>query len=227
MNSNPSRVEIDHHTIKLIIGVFAISLATLTSFFSETPLQSISASYYEKGWSRDIFVGFLFAISAFLLAYNGRSTREMVLSKIAACAAIGVAIFPCKCGYHIEIIPYVHFLSAAVMFVVLAVFCYIFFRRAEAKASIEARLRTYIYAFCGSTIIASIFIMALDKLLGGIISLKIDRLTFFCEGAGLIAFGIAWLTASRILPLITNKKERLSLSPFSAPKPKKGSSNFE
>ena len=218
MYSNPNRVEIDHHTIKLIIGVIAISLATLTSFFSETPIQSISASYHEDGWSRNIFVGFLFAISAFLLAYNGRSTPEMVLSKIAALAAMGVAMFPCQCGSHLEIIPYVHGISTAVMFLILAGFCYIFFRRAYAKGHAQARFRAYIYALCGSTIITSILIIATDNLLGGIISSKISRLTFFAEAAGLIAFGIAWLSASRILPLITSKEERLPLSPFSEPR---------
>jgi len=215
MHSKPIRAEIDHHTIKLIIGLIAISLATLTSSFSETPIQSISASYHEGGWSRNIFVGFLFAISAFLLAYNGRSIREMVLSKLAAISAMGVAMFPCQCGSHQEIIPYVHSISSAIMFVILTVFCYIFFRRAYAKGHTQAMFRAYIYAFCGTTIIASILIIATDSLLGGIISSKIYRLTFFGEAAGLIAFGIAWLTASRTLPLITSKEERLPLSPFS------------
>ena len=62
MTIKPTRVVIEHHTIKLIVGVIAISLATLTSIFSETPLESISASYHEEGWSSNIFVGFLFAI---------------------------------------------------------------------------------------------------------------------------------------------------------------------
>ena len=215
MFSSPKRVEIDHHTIKLIIGVIAISLATLTSFFSETPIQSISASYHEDGWARNIFVGFLFAISAFLLAYNGKSTIELVLSKIAAIAAMGVAMFPCKCGNHPETVPYVHVASAAVMFVVLAIFCYIFFRRAYNKGHFQAMSRAIIYALCGIIIVASILILAFDHFSGGIISSRISRLTFLGEAAALIAFGIAWLSASRILPLITNKEERISLSPFS------------
>ena len=215
MFSNPERAEINHHTIKLIIGVIAISLATLTSLFSETPLQSISASYHEDGWSRNIFVGFLFAIFAFLLAYNGKSPVELALSKVAAIAAIGVAMFPCKCGNHLEIFPYVHGFSAAVMFVVLAIFCYIFFLRARNKRGLEATLRAFIYTFCGITIVTSVLIILFDHLSGGVISSKIVRLTFYGEAAGLIAFGIAWLTASRILPLITNKDERISLSPFS------------
>lgn len=216
MYSNPRQIEIDHHTIKLIVGVIAISLATLTSLFSNTPLQSISASYHEGGWSRNIFVGFLFAISAFLLAYNGRSTLEMLLGKIASFAAMGVAMFPCQCGGQPQIIPYVHGLSAAVMFVILALFCYIFFRRAYAKGHAQARIRAYIYAVCGITIVTSIAIIAMDNLLDGIISAKIIRLTFYGEAAGLIAFGFAWLSASRILPFITNEEERLPLSPFNS-----------
>ncbi len=215
MYPKPERVEIDNHTMKLIVGVIAISLATLTSFFAETPIQSISASYYADGWSRDILVGFLFAISAFLMAYNGNSIYEMFLSKMAAIAALGVAMFPCKCGDHPEIIRNVHGISTAVMFVVLAIFCYIFFRRASAKGHMQAKLRAVIYALCGITIVTSILIIVIDNLTGDSISSKINRLEFFCEAAALIAFGIAWLTASRILPLITSGKERLSLSPFS------------
>src|SRR5258706_598202 len=108
MFASPKRPEIDHRTIKLIVGLIALTLANLTSFFAQSSITSISASYYEGGWSLNIFVGFLFAISAFLLAYNGQSTSEMVLSKVAGFAALGVAMFPCKCGDHPEIIPDVH-----------------------------------------------------------------------------------------------------------------------
>ena len=213
--TSPKRAEIDEHTAKLIVGVIAISLASLTSFFSGKPLQSISASYHEGGWSRDIFVGFLFAIFAFLIAYNGNSITQKVLSKIAAVAALGVAVFPCKCESNADVIPYAHGTFAAVMFMILAFFCYIFFRRAWSKGHLQARIRAYIYAVCGSTIVASILIIAIDNFTGGIISSRIDRLTFYGENAGLIAFGIAWLTASRTLPLITSKDKDDRFSLFS------------
>lgn len=210
------RGEIDEHTSKLIVGLIAIFLATLTNIFSETPLQSISASYYEGGWSRDIFVGSLFAISAFLLAYNGKSALQMILSKVAAFAAMGVAMFPCKCGDHPEIIPNLHGISTGIMFIILAIFCLIFFRRAWEKKHLQARYRAYIYAFCGSIIVLSILIIAIDNLSKGTISSMIPRLTFYGENAGLIAFGIAWLSASRFLPVLTRKDERYSF--FSDPK---------
>ena len=214
MLSSGKRVEIDEHTSKLIVGLIAIYLASLTSFFSETPLQSISASYHEGGWSRDIFVGFLFAISAFLLSYNGKppiQTFQMVISKIGAFATMGVAMFPCKCISHDEIIPYVHGISTFVMFLILAIFCYFFFLRAWGKGCWHAKLRAYIYAACGITIVASILIIAIDNFLGGIISSSISRLTYYGETAALIAFGIAWLSASQTLPLLTSKKDRILL----------------
>ena len=214
MKQKPTRVEIGHHTIRLIIGVIALSLATLTSIFSEMPLESISASYHEEGWSSNIFVGFLFAISAFLLAYHGRSVFEMVISKIAAVSALGVAMFPCSCGGHQEIIPHVHYISATIMFLILVAFCYSFFRRARSKGHTQAVFRAFIYAICGVIILISIAVIGLDFILNEAISSRIGRLTFYCEAVALVAFGIAWLTASRILPLITSKEERLSISPF-------------
>lgn len=216
MQSSPIRSEIDHHTIKLIVGLIALSLAALTSLFSNEPLQSISAAYHQGGWARNILVGFLFAIAAFLLAYNGRSTREMVLSKVAAVAALGVAMFPCRCEGHKEIVRGVHGASAAVMFVILAVFCYLFLRRARAKGHPRAQARATIYALCGVTILVAIAVIALDELLDGALGSRIDRLTFYGEAAALTAFGIAWLVASCTLPLVTGPEERVPLSPFSA-----------
>ncbi len=67
--------EIDDHVLKLTVGLIALSLANLTAWLSADSIESISASYYEDGWARDFFIGFLFAISSFLFAYNGDSAR--------------------------------------------------------------------------------------------------------------------------------------------------------
>ena len=70
MFSAPKREEIDHLTIKFVVGLIAVTLAPLTDFFAKSPITSISASYYEGGPSQTIFIGFLFAIAALLLAYK-------------------------------------------------------------------------------------------------------------------------------------------------------------
>ncbi len=206
----PSRLEIDHRTIKLIVGCIALFLANVTSLLSQNAIESISASYHVGGWARDVFVGSLFAITAFLLAYNGYSTREMLLSKVAAIAAFGVAMFPCGCKVHPEIIPGLHGIAAGVMFVVLAALCYTFLGRARAKGHPEAMTRSYIYAGCGLTIIASIVVVGGDNLLGGAIADRVPRLTFYSERAALYAFGVAWLTASRVFPGVTSGAERFA-----------------
>lgn len=210
MISTPSRYEVDHHTIKLLVGFIAISLASITSYFSGGEITSISESYHMDGWARDYFVGSLFAIFAFLLAYNGKTRIEMILSKIAALAALGVAMFPCGCKVHDEIISGVHGVCAAVMFIILAIFCWEFRKRAKAKKYTEASLRSVIYTVCGSVILVSIFVLAVDHLIGGSISAVIPRLTFFGEMAGLVSFGAAWLTASRVFPILTNAEERFN-----------------
>jgi hypothetical protein len=206
----PTKEEIDHRTLKLLVGLIALSLGNLTSFFASSKITSISASYYEGGWSQSILVGFLFAIAAFLLAYNGESKTEMVMSKFAAVAALGVALFPCGCNGHVEIIPNVHFGSAAVMFLILVYFCYVFYKRARAKGHTEANRRAVIYALCGIVIIASILIIVIDKATAGVLSSRLERLVFYCERAGLVAFGISWLTASRVFPVLTRRDERFS-----------------
>jgi hypothetical protein len=207
--------EIDHHVLKLIVGVIALTLANLTALFSADSIQSISASYWEGGWARDFFIGFLFAISSFLFAYNGDSSLEMLLSKVTAFAALGVAFFPCGCGTHDEVVPYVHYISAAAMFIVLAGLCGVFFKRAHSKGHAQARWRAYVYAACGITIVMVIAVLAIDHFAGEPIGSRMPRLTFYCERAGLVAFGISWLVASRALPFITAPGERISVLPIS------------
>jgi cation transport ATPase len=173
-------------------------------------LTSISASYYEGGTSQAIFIGFLFAIAAFLLAYNGFSRTDMLLSKLAAVAALGVALFPCGCDTHAEAVPYVHYISATTMFLILVYFCYSFYRIARSKGHKEANRRACVYVACGIAIILSILTIAFDKLSGGILSAKVPRLIFYGESTGLVAFGISWFTASRVLPGLTRQDERFS-----------------
>jgi hypothetical protein len=208
MLPEPIRKEIDHRTIKLIVGLIALTLAFLTNLFSADPLSSVSASYWAGGWSESIFVGFLFAIAAFLLAYNGYSKPEMVLSKAAAVAALGVALCPCGCDGRPELVPYVHWVSAAFMFLTLAYFCYGFYRRAMAKGHPQAKLRAWIYVVCGITIVGAIAVLALSRVLD--LQARIPRVTFFGEAIALVAFGVSWLTASRVLPLLTREDERFS-----------------
>lgn len=208
MLATPHRPEIDHRTMKLVVGVIAISLAGITSFFASSRITSISAAYYEAGWSQVIFIGFLFAIAAFLLAYNGYSRAQMIASKIAAISTLSVALFPCDCDGREPAVPYVHGASAAVTFAILAFFCYVFYRRAIVKVTPQAKSRAFIYASCGIVITIAILVLAIDNLLHGAIRAHIPRLTYYGERTALMAFGVSWLAASHCVPVITTPAER-------------------
>lgn len=262
MTPDTGRPEIDHHTLKLIVGIIAVSLPFLVTWFADVPpselvadatqasipnpdqseidsignsdfsdsgehrgpLNEISAAYHRHNTASDIFVGFLFAIAAFLFAYNGQSRKEMILSKVAGVASLGVALFPCACAnqsagtVYTQPLPFVHAGSAAIMFFILAIFCNIFRCRAIAKGHPRARFRSVIYTVCGLTIVAAIILMGIDGLSAtfsesgpGFFSKKVPWFIFGGESVGLIAFGLSWLTASRMLPVITNQQERIPL----------------
>lgn len=208
----PKTAEINQLTMKLIVGVIAVAIASVTSFVStlDRPLASISESYFAGDWSRNIFVGFLFAISAFLLSYNGQTRAHMVLSRVAALAGFGVAMFPCKCGGREEIIPYVHYASAAVMFAVLAYFCIEFYRHAKGKAHKQAAWRSRIYLACFWAMIAAMAVLFVNGMWGEKLGIetRIPRIVFYGEAVALSAFGLCWLVASRVLPGLTRPEER-------------------
>lgn len=208
MLKKPARPEIDHRTLKFIVGAIATGLPFVLSLLSGGQLPSLSDSFWIESdpWSRTIFVGCLYAISAFLLAYNGEIALEMVLSKIAALAALLVAMFPCDCSGHAAIVNNVHYVAAAALYLVLGGFCLIFLRRARGKRTREARYRQWIYAPCAAALWLAMLELTLNAL-----HLNIFNLTypvFWGESVGLVAFGIAWLTASHVLPAINSPDER-------------------
>lgn len=194
--------EIDHRTMKLLVGIIALGLAWATNTLAGGHLTSISESYYAGDWPRGIFIGSLFSIASFLVAYNGESTPEMLMSKVAAIAAICVALFPCGCNGHEEIMDGVHGGSAAVMFLVLAGFCWIFYKRAVEKPGMVPKFRALIYLICGVTMVVAVGVLFVATQYTGKFFEHKPNIIFWGERLGLTAFGLAWLTASHLLPLI-------------------------
>ena len=220
MLATPKRKEINHHTIKLLIGAIALLLAgTANQLSGLPPIESISESYHRNDWARNVFVGSLFAIFALLLTYNGRSWYEWFLGKGAAFAALGVALFPCgclnpamsSCGSEVtDLTATIHNISAAIMFIILAVFCGLFISRAKTKEHTQAKVRIMIYILCCLAMLVSLIMIAINLKTGGGLEQYFTRPVYVFEAIGLIAFGIAWLTASRMLPIITSHKERIT-----------------
>ncbi|MDP2716437.1 hypothetical protein [Rheinheimera sp.] len=90
--------DINYKALRLIVGSIAISIAIVTTIMfglhnSKFMIPTSISVTYHLG-ARDFFVGSLFAVGSFLIAYNGFSKTEKVLAKIAGILAIFVAVFP-------------------------------------------------------------------------------------------------------------------------------------
>lgn len=202
--------EIDFRTIKVLIGSIALFLGGATNYFAGGELTSISYSYCTGGRARDVFIGCLFAIAAFMWAHNGRSYLEKIMSKVASMAALGVALLPTACSEEPPISRHVwHLIFAATMFSVLAWFCYSFFKRSRKKKTVQAKFRSIIYAACGVGILGAMAAIGLHAI--GWLAPASARVVFYGEEAALILFGISWLTASHVLPLLNSESERFKL----------------
>lgn len=73
---------------------FGLPVAMLISSISGTCRYDSVSHYYYSRFAGDVFVGALFFIGSFLLAYRGEAHWENRLSKVAGFCAFGVALFP-------------------------------------------------------------------------------------------------------------------------------------
>ena len=80
-------------------------------------------------------------------------------------------------------------------------------------AVLESKALAFWLARSGAVIVGAVGVLAFDEVTGGRISSSVERLTFYGERAGLMAFGVSWLVASRVLPVLTAPDERVSVLP--------------
>ena len=207
----------DYRLLRFVIGVIAFALPIIVLIAAgDTKLTSISASYYTD--ARNYFVGLLFVVAAFLLAYNGHLLNEGLASKIASAAAVGVALFPTLCGKEASLNKYIecatqntatmHYVSAATMFGVLAYFCLGPFRdKTKTRGPMFARRRK-IYWLCGWSIILSFVIGIVANWLFKDTMSEENAILLYAETAALWAFGIAWIVSGKTFSFIADEDER-------------------
>lgn len=201
----------NYHTFRLLSGIVVFGLPLAVMLFSSTKLSSISGSYYTD--ARDIFVGALFLIGAFLSAYNGRNTREKWISKLAGLAAILAALFPTSCnGCVADIKSVIHYASAIVLFSSIAYFCLGPFRAQTKGQKGKRELRARIYLVCGLVILGCIVAVAIAELAIPDATRKALSITFWAEFVALWAFGFAWIVAAKVIPCFADEEDLFRLS---------------
>lgn len=218
MNSN----ELDQHvfgtyiSLRIGMGVIAtifpiIIVAGGYLLIGQELLDSMSA-YYHSGM-RNIFVGFLFAIGAFLYLYKGFSSAENIALNLAGLFAIGIAIFPMSCsgdsGCNTFTAPKLHAICALVFFSCMA---YVSWFRADDTLSllkIETRIGF-------KKLYSSLAVLLVLSPLAAIVAAYVTPLgqpgkpvVFWVEAFAIWCFAAYWLTKSRELSM--SHAERLAL----------------
>lgn len=171
-----------------------------------SPLIERSISDYYHTPMHDYFVGGLCAIASFLICSRGYDLADEVTGYLAGLFTFGVALFPSVdpgiatyTPFQVDI-GFIHTGFAALMFLTLAFFCIVLFRRSSPHALITRRKRhrNRIYAACGFTIMVCMFLMVAITLDAWARAMRPSGLLFWCESPALAAFGVAWLTKGEV-----------------------------
>lgn len=175
-------------------------------------LQPSVSHYYYTGMI-GVFVGVLFAIGVFLVAYKGFDEWDDWAADLAGICAIGVALFPTTQEGATTLIGYVHFGFATVLFGTLACMSFFLFTLSD-QASPKARKlrRNKIYRWCGVIMAAAIILIGLyflAKFWHWVPENWLDWLkpVLILETAAIMAFGVSWLTKGETLRFLADLEE--------------------
>jgi hypothetical protein len=159
-------------------------------------LESVSAYYYTGAVAA--FVGMLVALALYLFPYKGYRNpynwADQAAAKIAAAAAVVVALYPTKAPDAVLALTWwrpwmgkLHYVAAIVLFAMFAVFALWLFRLTAPgeQATADKRLRNHLYLGCGVAIVACIAWAGFNALN--------DRPIFWPEAVALVAFALSWL----------------------------------
>ncbi|KIT16690.1 DUF998 domain-containing protein [Jannaschia aquimarina] len=216
--------------VRRALGLAGLSLPILlyghARFWPGGQMQPSISEFYHTVMG-DILVGVLVAIGLFLIAYVGHRPQkgdkltDWWVSTVAGVGAIGVALIPAlPAGTDCDAFPppevvqgfvghwctplgALHFISAAVFFLAMALIClFLFPKNAAGEVRYFDEPGNATYLACGIALIASIvglaiFFFIADTDLGQALAER--NIVFWLETLGVLAFAIAWLTKGNIL----------------------------
>lgn len=164
--------------------------------------DSISATYYYAPTVAP-FMMILGSAGLALMCYNGYNRFDDIINTITGLLAWCICLFPCynyryeKVGTFqipVETSMWIHNISAALFFILLAYNCLFLFTKSSGKMTRNKKIRNVIYRICGiGMILALVAIFFVSSIYSG---------TWWVEMIALFFFGIAFLTKADIFPFL-------------------------
>lgn len=190
------------------IGVIGLALPFVLVFGHDLTAgrlvwrESMSSYYYTD--MRNILVGAVCAIGVVLFCYR-YDWLDNVLSNLAGCAAVAVALLPTAPEHPSttgRVVGVLHAIAAASLLLIFAWFCFGLFTRSDPVAGETARkpMRNRIYRTCGTVILIAVALGLVTEtpLVSDGFRDAVHPL-LWCEWAAVAAFGTAWLIKGRTL----------------------------
>jgi hypothetical protein len=208
---------LSYYSLRRTVGVIALSLPFILPIGSillslagpehalRHPLLERSLSDYRYTPMGNLLVGSLCAIAGFLMCSRGYDLTDEITGYLAGAFALGVALCPSvnpQDPVHTRLqleVNALHTVFAALMFLVLAYFCLVLFRRTSPGTSRTRRKRhrNRVYAVCGYVIlICNAIMVCLNLKVVAQVLQPLDPL-LSSESLALMAFGVAWLTKGK------------------------------
>ena len=194
--------------LALALPILLIALGSLIE--DELTIRTTISAYWHagsQGWhleTRDVFVGALFALGAFLIAYRGYKdaafsilgfeVKDDYIGRIAGISAILVALFRTGGGWE----GWIHNIAANVLFVSLALLCYVF-TKSKGNMTPEKKIRNRIYWACAILIAVSLVLIYIYNLAFEDTALADIKPHFWLEALALWFFGIATLVKGEVI----------------------------
>lgn len=213
-SSEDEAFSVAYRHLRIAIGLLALSLPFAVVLgkglldHSWVLQGSISAYYYTH--SRNYFVGALCALAVFFLSYEYRHVHEFrvdnYLSNLASLAALGVAFLPttrsggAATGPE-KVVGVLHYLSAATLFVILAIFCLFLFTRSQGGKTPQKVLRNRVYRVCGGVIVGCLVLCVVALWLAP----DSWRALFWLESIMVWAFALSWLVKGGFRGILADK----------------------
>lgn len=167
---------------------------SLSAYYHFAPGRSAE---YGAGRMRDVFVGFLCAIGAFLFFYRGHSFQEDMALNIAGISVVVVALvpmdWPSHRGTRETAAAIVHSVAAFVFFIMIAYVCIFRARDTLLIMKDHARRKRFgrLYLLFGILMLATPFSVVAIEL--AIPANRIGYSTLIIEVSGVLVFSTFWL----------------------------------
>lgn len=201
-------ITIDTIRLRKAIGWLGFSLAwivlVLCVVFQCAPgghlfPDSISATYYYAPTITPFMI-ILGASGILLICYRGYTWLDDLVNTATGIFALGICLFPCfndgvsnvgTFQIPVEISGWIHNISAAMFFVLLAYNVLFLFTKSNGIITKQKKIRNIIYYVCGSGMLTAMICLFI---------FNGHAVTWWVEAIALMFFGIAYLTKADVYP---------------------------